>query len=757
MLRSAIKQSSKRLKRLNSTTTTKTKRGSKREPISLEIGSTHSNFELEEKEYFKDYNVTLYKFKHVNLGTRHYHIDTQDTNNVFALNFKTLPDDSTGKPHILEHITLCGSKKYPVRDPFFNMLKRSLNTFMNAWTGPDFTSYPYSTVNEADYYNLLSVYAESTFNPKLAKTDFLQEGWRLEFKQPDDPESGVEYKGVVYNEMKGVYENPGNIFMEKMQNNLLKGTVYGVDSGGDPEVIPDLSHEDLIKFHKKNYHPSNSAIFTYGDLSPLKHQEFLEKNYLKNYSKSNPMEDEGSPVIDKPVKLTLSKPESAEVIEEGKDTTFGVSFLCQNIGDDVDDSIALSILSYLLFNTPKSPFYVDFLESGLASGYCPGVGYETMLKNSYFTIGFDNIQDGKSEEIEKKIFETLETVAEEGFDDAMVEGALHMIETSSRIAKSNFGLLIFQNLLGGINHNNDDVIKSKLEVTRTINMLREKSKEGYFKKLVKKYLLSNEKRIHLELVPDAKYMEKSNKHEAEKLSKIDEKLSEQEKKNIIEQARDLKLNQESVQDVDILPTLTVQDIPIEEEKTPFSLEEIEGQKLYYFDRPTNGVTHLRIKFDLQSMDSSLANDLSVMEKFFTQIGTKEHRYDDFSELLRLNFAKFSFGVNYSSAYDDKEKVNSYAVLNVTCLDSKLDSAFQLLTELLTGPDFKDQKRVGDLIRIESANAANAFVNNALGFAVGYGVASGSKAQQFYNGVMNVNIFLFSNFFSRNFPFKNFFL
>lgn len=735
MLRSIIKTKAAEARKM---ATGAMKRGVNRPELSIKVGDVNNNFELISKEFFKDYDITLYKFKHVHLGTRHYHIDTEDTDNVFAFNFKTLPDDSTGKPHILEHITLCGSEKYPVRDPFFNMLKRSLNTFMNAWTGPDFTSYPFSTANETDYYNLLSVYAESTFNPRLAKNDFLQEGWRLEFKDPEDRESGVEIKGVVYNEMKGVYENPRNIFMEKMQNNLLKGTVYGVDSGGNPEVIPDLTHEELVQFHNENYHPSNSSIFTYGDLNPLKHQEFLEENYLMNFPPTQPLTDLGAPEIKEPVKLVSTKPVSAETIEQGRDTTFGISFLCQEINDEDDHSLGLSILSYLLFNTQKSPFYVDFLETGLASGFCAGVGFESVLRNSYFTIGFDNIEEGKTAEIEEKIFETLARVAEEGFDDSMVEGALHMIETSSRIAKSNFGLLIFQNLLGAINHDNDDLIKSKLLVGENIDMLRSRAKEGYFQDLIRTYLLENSRRVHLELNPDEKYMERANQKEAEKLKEIEEGLSEIDRENIIIQTRELEMDQESIQDVDLLPTLTVADIPIEEEKSEFEIEEVEGQRVYFFDKPTNGVTHLRVKFDLDSIDSSLINDLNLLDRFFTQIGTNEHRYDDFSELVRLNMASLSFSVNFTSDVQDKEQMKGYAVLKIACLDSKLDKAMGLLTELLATPDFGDREHLTNLIRLESSNAANAFVNNALGFAVGYGQASGVKSLQFYNSVLNVS-------------------
>lgn len=267
---------------------------------------------------------------------------------------------------------------------------------MNAWTGPDFTSYPFSTQNKKDFYNLLSVYAESTFSPLLSKYDFLQEGWRYDFEEEGNAKSKLKYKGVVYNEMKGVYENPRSIFMERMQNHLLKGTIYANNSGGDPPAIPNLSHEELKKFHSKNYHPSNSQIFSYGNFDPIEHQKFLENNYFSKMSKLELSDQVGVPSVNSPVYVSELKPPNSQIITEGKSTTFGIGFVCDEIGKDPQESLVLSVLSYLLFETPSSPFYVVFLESGLASGYCAGKGYDNSLKYSTFVIGFDDIQDNSS-------------------------------------------------------------------------------------------------------------------------------------------------------------------------------------------------------------------------------------------------------------------------------------------------------------------------------------------------------------------------
>ena len=740
MLKASIKRnkSLSRLSRKLNQKFSSTARGEAREPLDIAIGDVNNSFELQSRDYFEDYDVTLYKFKHQRLGTTHYHIDTPDTDNTIAFNFTTPPDDHTGKPHILEHIALCGSEKYPARDPFFNMLKRSLSTFMNAWTGPDFTSYPFSTTNEADFYNLLSVYAESALKPNLNKTDFLQEGWRFDFEDVDNEEKLV-YKGVVYNEMKGVYENPSNIFMEKLQNALLRGTAYEYNSGGDPDDIPNITHQDLRDFHQLNYHPSNASIFSYGDLNPLAHQKFLEDNFLQKFEPSTRRVANGSPTLSAPQRLRASKPKPAQVIEEGKDATYGVGFLCNEISENLSDSLGLSILSYLLFHTPKSPFYVEFLESGIASGYCAGVGYESTLKHASFVIGFDNVEEGKAEELEKKIFEVLGDVAEQGFDENMVEGVLHLIESNSKIAKNNFGLQLFQNLLGGINHGVDEVIHKSLKITENIEEIRENAQKGYFQNLVKKYLLNNERRVHLELVSDENFMETKVNEENKKLEEIQKNLSEAQIQTIKQEAEELKAAQESEQDTEVLPTLTVADIPIQEEPTLYSIEDLpSGNKVYMFDKQTNGVVHLRIRMNLQGVDSSTVNFLSMLSSFFTELGTKKNSYDDFNELVRLYISSFDFSVNYSSNPKDQTEIQGFGLVRVSFLERNVKMAMKLLREFLTKPDFADSDRIENLVRMGSASAAKQLVNNANQFAVEYGMASGSPSHRFYNSLVNVN-------------------
>lgn len=701
------------------------------------VGQEFGKFKLLSKDYFPDFEFTLLKFKHQELGTVHYHVATSDNNNCFSVTFKTVPDDNTGKMHILEHLALCGSQKYPVRDPFFNMIKRSLNTYMNAWTGPDFTSYPFSTANRKDFYNLLSVYGESVFRPLLRKTDFMQEGWRLELADPADLSSPVTLKGVVYNEMKGVYENPDNLFMESVQSLLLGGTPYSHDAGGKPFEIPLLTHDDLVAYHKKNYHPSNATIFTYGDMKPEDHQTYLQDHFLKDFKHQSFSAPNLVPTKQGPIRQTIKVPPSPVQISPEKDATVSVSFRCNILGESIEDVIGLNVLAHLLFENPKSPFYVDFLETGVADGYSPSYGYEGNVVPSFFTIGFKNVQKGSAPAIEAKIFETLERVAKEGFNPEMVESAVHQIELQSKVAKQNFGLQIFQSYLGAINHNIDSLIKQGLNIQQVLNHIRHNSTKGYFQNLIQKYFLENENRLYLNLETDENYLQDIEAQEKQLLEKLDKGLDLKAREQINQDAAKLKAEQEAVQQVDILPTLSVKDIPLSGESTLFHKELVEQMPVWFFHKPTNGVTHLRIKLDLTGLDHSAIHQLNLLSLLLDKIGTEDHPYDEFHELMQLHTSGLSLNLYYDGNHTNPQEINGFAVLSLSAIDRNLGSMFKLLTELLTKPDFKDQKHLLNLLRLESSAASTLLVERPLEFAVDYGISSNRPAQQFFNKLENV--------------------
>lgn len=708
-------------------------RGEQRQQLDYKVGQSYDKFELLSKDYFPDFEFTLLKFKHKDLGTTHYHIDTSDTNNCFTVTFKTVPDDNTGKMHILEHLALCGSEKYPVRDPFFNMIKRSLNTYMNAWTGPDFTSYPFSTANYKDFYNLLSVYGESVFKPLLRKTDFMQEGWRLELEDPNNLDSQIKIKGVVFNEMKGVYENPDNLYMESVQSLLLHGTPYQKDSGGKPMDIPSLTHEDLKAFHKKNYHPSNATIFTYGDLSPLEHQKYLEEHFLKEFTRQAFQMPELMPKAGGGhIRKTLTMPPSAVQIKPDHDSMFSVTFLCKALDQNIEDTIGLNVLSNLLFDTPKSPFYIDFLEANLADSYCPGYGYEMSIFPSFFSIGFKNIKRGSQDALERQIFETLERVANEGLDQGMIESAIHQIELRNKVAKDNFGLQIFMGYMGAINHNVDSVIKLGLNIKQVLEHIRTNASNGYFENLIKKYFLNNDHRLYLTMESDAKYNEDVQEAEKKLVEKLSKNLDKAARQLIKSEAEKLEQEQEAEQDVSKLPTLTVKDIPLTGEPTHFSKQEVDSMPVYFFDKPVNGVTHLRIKIDLSTLDHSNIHHLTLLSMLFDKLGTENYSYEEFHELVQLNTSGISFNLFYDGHPDDNHKVHGFAILSVSCLDRNIDKMFELLGEILVRPNLQDKEHIMNQIRMETSAASNHILERPLEFAIDYGVSSNRPAQQYFN-------------------------
>lgn len=737
MLRGIAKKLNRGIKALPRAFSEAAARGESQPQKDYTIGQDYGKFKLLSKDYFPDYEFTLLKFKHQELGTVHYHIATSDTNNCFSVTFKTVPDDNTGKMHILEHLALCGSQKYPVRDPFFNMIKRSLNTYMNAWTGPDFTSYPFSTVNRKDFYNLLSVYGESVFKPLLRKTDFMQEGWRLELQNPEDLNSPVLLKGVVYNEMKGVYENPDNIFMESVQSLLLGGTPYGHDAGGKPFEIPELTHEELVAYHKRNYHPSNATIFTYGDLPPEDHQQYLQEHFLAEFKNQTFNPPNLIPRSSGPIRKVLKVPPSPVQISPEKDSTVSVSFRCNVLGENIEDVIGLNVLTHLLFENPKSPFYVDFLETELADGYSPSYGYEGNVLPSFFTIGFKNVARGSSAELEQKIFETLERVAEEGFNPEMIESAVHQIELQSKVAKSNFGLQIFQSYLAAINHNVDSLIKQGLNIQQVLEHIRVNAEKGYFQQLVKKYFLQNQDRLYLTLETDEKYLDGINAQERELIQNLEKGLDLKAREQINKDAAQLKAEQEAVQQVDILPTLSVQDIAPQGETTLFHKETVEQIPVFFFHKPTNGVTHIRVKIDLHGLDHSTVHQLNILSILLDKIGTENHEYDEFHEIMQLYTSGLSLNLYYDGHYKDHQKINGFAVLSISAIDRNIEKMFELLTELLVKPDFKDHKHLLNTLRLESSSAATSLLERPLEFAVDYGISSNRPAQQFFNKLENV--------------------
>lgn len=522
-------------------------RGKNRQPYDLKVGDLiDGTWRVEKIDEIPFFQMTAYQSTHEVTGAKHIHLDCQDMDNVFAVLFRTPPDDNTGKPHILEHLATCGSMKYPVRDPFMQMLKRSLNTYMNAWTGSDFTMYPFSTQNPQDFRNLLSVYCDMAFFPTLNYFDFRQEGHRLEFSTWNDPESQLEIKGIVFNEMKGAMNDPEEAFLQHINHNLFKQSQYKFNSGGDPKFIPELEYEELVDFHSKYYHPSNCTFLTYGDLDFTDHLAFINREVLKDFTERKEVSSEL--LLDQPDPQHSTHQASVDFMPDmmsapetqGK---MGITYVCQEMCQDPYEAFKLQILSHLLFEGPNSLFFQGLIETGAAPNYCPGYGYDYTTRQSTFTVGVQGVETKDFAKLERQISELLTKAAKEGFEKKLFETVLHQLEFAAKKTKSQIGLGYVAHLVPFCLHGGDPLHFFKID--EYSKRVRAEFDQGQlFENLIRKYLLDNNHRLRLYMRPDTKEGEKQDASERKKLEALQKSLTEEEKKSIVAEAYNLTQYQE---------------------------------------------------------------------------------------------------------------------------------------------------------------------------------------------------------------------
>ena len=571
-------------------------------------------------------------------------------------------------------MSLCGSKNYPVKDPFMNMIKRSLNTYMNAWTGNDFTMYPFSTWNEKDYNNLLSVYLDATFFPLLKKQDFMQEGYRYEFEEIDNPKSNLTLKGVVFNEMKGVMSNADLLFLYKVYQHIYEKACYKFNSGGDPTQIPMLKYEDLVNFHSLYYHPSNSMFITYGDLDFTKHIEFIEDKVLKHFEKKdlNFIVDLEPRFAEPKIKTEFFMPDLINDPEsQGK---ISYNFLWNDITKDPYENFCLYILSGLFFDGPSTPFYKSIIESGLAPAYSPGSGYDMTSREAVFGIGVSNINPTKENinKIENTILDTLHQIIKEGIPEDHFESQLHKLEIQVKKTREQWGLGVISNMVGYTIHGGDPLWVFNLN--EHLERIRKDFKRGIFEELIKKYLLDNQHKLILKFLPDETLSEKDKIIEQGLLKQLQDSLGEDGKNKIIKESLELKKYQEQVQNPDVLPTLSISDIPTTIEFIHHEKSRINEVPIYWFEQPTNGLTHWRIKWNISHIPENLRPLVPVFWEFISEIGTKNFNYSQFHTLLHsttsgIDVQNDSFSL--SASYDEFNN-------NITNIWSTMNNSYSLI-------------------------------------------------------------------------------
>ena len=461
------------------------------------------------------------EYRHRATGARHLHLAADDPHNAFMVAFLTVPQDSSGIAHILEHTALCGSQRYPVRDPFFMMIRRSLNTFMNAFTSSDWTAYPFASQNKKDFNNLLDVYLDATFFPLLNESDFAQEGHRLEFAQPDNPQSELLFKGVVFNEMKGALSSPVQRLGQELQHRLFPTTTYHHNSGGDPTVIPDLTHAQLKAFHARHYHPSNAIFLTYGDIPAAEHQARFETQALHQFQ-ALPLDlaipDERrytAPVTD----LIHYPLDGTDDLSDQTHIVLG--WLLGPITDPMA-TLRARLLSDVLLDNSSSPLRHALETSQLGTAPSPLCGFDTATREATFVCGLEGSNPEAAEAVEQLIFDVLHQVVAQGAPQEAIDAALHQLELSEREITGDgfpYGLRLIMEALTPAIHGADPL--PALDSDPLLEQLRAESRDpDFIPRLVRQLLLDNPHRVRLTMAPDAELSAKQAAAEQERLAAI---------------------------------------------------------------------------------------------------------------------------------------------------------------------------------------------------------------------------------------------
>ncbi|XP_065339085.1 presequence protease, mitochondrial [Cloeon dipterum] len=651
------------------------------------------------------------RLEHAATGAQYLHLArADDRNNAFAAAFRTSPRDSTGLPHILEHVTLCGSQKYPVRDPFFKMLNRSLASFMNAMTGPDYTVYPFSTPNQKDYEQLLSVYADAVFRPLLRDLDFCQEGWRLEHEVVGDPSSPLVLRGVVFNEMKGVFADPQSRLHQHLLSYLLPGDTYAHSYGGEPLCIPALTADDLRRFHARCYHPSNARFVSYGSLPLADTLGRLQREQLAAFDRQEPVaavSRESRWSQPRRVHLACAPDPLGAATNPEKRSTIAVAYACGDAAD-VYQTFSLQVLSELLLGGPTSVLHRALIEPGIGDGFAPCTYFEAQTRDTFFSVGLQGVSEKQFDEVQAAIDGALLRARDQGFEQEHVEAVLHSLELGAKTQSASFGLNLALGILPSWNHGADPV--DCLNLAAHVSRLRKQlaAEPAFLQTLLDQYLCSNTHKLTISVSPDEAYDEKLAQEEEQVLAEKVAQLDEETTRLVLE--RETQLQAEQMQEVDAscLPTLSVADLSAEPQAYALKGCRLADKlPLFIFPQPTNGVTHFRALLDASGLDPELREGyLPLLLAVATQMGTASSDYRRFDRRVQLCTSGLAVTGHIVEHPVEAGQYLDAVLLSSVCLDRNVGRMMDLWRELLIEPSFSDAERLQTLIRSTAAELAN---------------------------------------------------
>ncbi|NOU36711.1 MAG: peptidase M16 [Kiritimatiellaceae bacterium] len=663
-----------------------------------------NNFKLIREQFVREFNGTVKEYRHEPTGAEIISVENTHNNKAFGITFRTPPSDSTGVAHILEHTVLCGSRKYPLKDPFVQLLKGSLQTFLNAMTYPDKTVYPVASQNEQDFYNLVDVYLDAVFFPRITPAFFRQEGWHYELENIEAP---LTCKGVVYNEMKGAYSSPDNILTERSQQVLFPDTTYGLDSGGNPAKIPTLTYQDFRKFHETHYHPSNARIFFYGNDNPERRLKILGE-YLDGFKQLETPPDSAIP-LQKPFDKPITVEESYAVSEEA-----GKAFITVNWA--IPDGIlhfALIILDQILTGTSGAPLRKALIESDLGEDIA-GFGLETNLRQPAWSIGMKGVDVPNLEKVEALIFQTLKKLAETGIDRGDIEAAMNSFEFDLR--ENNHGsfpqgLSVMLNMLETWLYGWDPLGLAAYE--HPLAELKNKiaANPRYFEELIENILLKNTHRATVRLIPDKDKAARDETEEKARMQAVRDTMHPDELARTVDAAArllDMQKTPDTPEAVKTLPLLKRDDLDKKIRTIPRAVEQRDNTTVLFHEIFTGGIVYVDIGFDLHAISAEDLPWVSLLGSMLLEMGTQK---EDFAALSQ-RIAQKTGGIHacpFLAALENSPDSAANLFLRGKCMSGQTGDLFNILHDILFIPAFNNRKRFREILLEQKAEMEGSLV------------------------------------------------
>ncbi len=673
------------------------------------------NYTLLNKKHIKEVNGDGYVFEHNKTKAKVLVIKNDDKNKTFAISFRTPPKDDTGVAHILEHSVLCGSKKYPVKDPFVELAKGSLNTFLNAMTFPDKTMYPIASTNDVEFRNLMDVYLDAVFYPNIYKNSmiFKQEGWHISIGEDES----LSYNGVVYNEMKGACSSPEQVLYQKITSSLFGEHTYGYESGGEPQSIPDLSYEQFLDFHKTYYHPSNSYVFIYGDVDFENTLTYIDESYLKDFEyKEINSQIEDAKKDEKEVDSKYYYAVSGSDDVENK-TYLSYNFLLKKYSGA--KALAMNILEYILLTAQGAPLKEVLVKTGLFEdvyGY-----FDNGYKQPFFSVIGKHTNEDNKNTFKEIIEKTLNDLVENKIQKSKILSAINLFEF--RYRESDYGtypkgviysINVMENWLYGL-----DPFES-LEYDGYFKELREKVDERYFENLIKEELLGSEKRSLVSLVGDDNLQSSIDEQLAKKLEDYKNSLTDEESAKLKKDFDDLnefRNTPDLKEDYEKIPLLKLSDIDKKPEKIGYELVERDGLKVVLHKCFTNDIVYGKLLFDISDYDYETIKKVALTISLLGKIDTKKYSYSDLSDEINLNMGGLYFNLLLINKNFVADKSKTYVSASFKTRNDNIDNSIELLREIILNSSFDDFDRIRDLVVEKKSKFTNFLVNNGHSTAI----------------------------------------